>query len=348
MAQQSTEHGRVDVPAATLEALMDAAAAVLAADSLAETFGRMARRLGELVPHDDLVVYEVDPTRSKLAAVFAHGDWIDEVMAETFPIAEGITGRTLRQGVTSNVTRSDLDPGSKIVPGTRKEPESLVCVPLVVEEQTIGALNVYRTGEDVTFSSHEAEVIERFATIAALAYNSARQRELLIAQARTDPLTGLLNRRAFLERLDAELARAERTTVGLSVVMIDIDRFKAINDTHGHTEGDRTLRAIGERLRGTVRTDEAIARFGGEEFALIVAAGAAEQAREAAERTRAAIAGVSVHGSTVSSSAGVASWPLNGTSADELLDAADQALYKAKRAGRGRTEIAESVAQPPG
>jgi hypothetical protein len=91
---------RVDVPAATLEALMDAAAAVLSADSLDETFGRITARLRELVPFDDLVIYEVDPTQTRLGAVFADGRWIDEVMAETFGIDEGLTGHTIRQGET--------------------------------------------------------------------------------------------------------------------------------------------------------------------------------------------------------------------------------------------------------
>ena len=144
---------RVDVPAATLEALMDAAAAVLAADSLQETFDRIARRLGELVPYDDLVLYEVDPDQAALRAVFADGNWVEEVMAESFPIGEGITGRTLRLGATANIARTDLDSDSAPVPGTPEEPEALVCVPLLVEERTIGALNVYRNGDDVAFSA---------------------------------------------------------------------------------------------------------------------------------------------------------------------------------------------------
>ncbi len=334
-------HERVDVPAATLEALMDAAAAVLAADSLDETFGRMTGRLRELVPYDDLVVYEVDPTRTTVRPVFADGGWVDEVMAESFSIEEGITGRTLREGRTSNVAQTILDPDASQVAGTIEEPEALICVPLIVEGETIAALNVYRTGRDVAFSAQEAEVIERFAAMAALAFSSARQRELLRTQARTDPLTGLLNRRAYYERLAEELARAARTDSPLSVILLDIDRFKPINDTYGHAEGDRVLRAIGEQLQMTVRIDETVSRFGGEEFALIVAGVQPEQALEAAERARAAIASIDVHGNALSASAGIAAWPAHGANADELLEAADQALYKAKGAGRDRSCEAE-------
>ncbi len=319
---------------------MDAAAAVLAADSLAETFGRVTRQLHRLVPHDDLAIYEVIADRTELRAVFADGAWVEEVMAETFPVSEGITGRTVSEGATSNVPRTDLDPRASTVAGTAEDPEALVCVPLRVEGQTIGALNVYRMGEDVSFSAHEARVIERFATMVALAFTSARQRDRLQVQANTDELTGLLNRRAYLERLDAELARAKRAGTVVAVVLLDIDGFKAINDTQGHAEGDRVLRAIGRRLRETVRADETVARFGGEEFALILAGAETIRAREASERFRAAIGTVSSRGSRLSASAGLALWPADAANAEELLGAADRALYRAKRSGKDRTEQA--------
>jgi diguanylate cyclase (GGDEF)-like protein len=335
---------RVDVPAATLEALMDAAAAVLAADSLDETFGRMTGRLAELVPFDDLVVYEVDPTRTRLRAVYADGRWVDEVMAESFGIDEGLTGHTIGQGTTSNVPRSDLHPASKVVPGTAQEPEALVCVPMIIEGETIGALNVYRSGDDVAFSAQEARVIERFGAMAALAFNSARLRELLRAQARTDSLTGMLNRRAYYERLAEELARGERTKVPVSVVMLDIDYFKPINDDYGHAEGDRVLQAVSTTLRATVRADETVARYGGEEFALIAAGAESAEAVGLAERARAAVAEVAVKGRSLSASAGVATWPGDGDNSDRLLEAADAALYAAKRAGRNRTCVAGEAA----
>jgi diguanylate cyclase (GGDEF)-like protein len=319
---------------------MDAAAAVLSADSLEETFGRITARLGELVPFDDLVIYEVDPSRTQLGAVFADGRWIDEVMAESFGIDEGLTGHTIRQGATSNVARSDLHPASRVVPGTEQEPEALVCVPMVVEGETIGALNVYRSGEDVGFDAQEAGVIERFCAMAALAFNTARQRERLREQARTDSLTGILNRRAYFERLSVELARAKRTDALVSVVLLDIDHFKPVNDEHGHAEGDRVLQAIAAKLQATVRTDETVARYGGEEFALIAFGSGGAQAVELAERARAAVGEVAVSGHPITASAGVATWPADGENADRLLEAADAALYAAKRAGRNRTSVA--------
>ncbi len=324
---------------------MDAAAAVLAADSLEDTFGRITRQLGALVPYDDLVIYEVDRSGSTIRAVFADGSWVEEVMAESFSIDEGITGRTLRERRTLNIPRTDLDPSSETVSGTTDEPEALVCVPLVVEGRTIAALNVYRSGDDVAFSVQEAQVIERFAAMAALAFNSARHREMLRVQARTDGLTGLLNRRAYQERFAEELERALLSGRSLSVVLLDLDHFKAINDTRGHTEGDRALQAVGEQLRAAVRADDTVARLGGEEFILIMPGASTEQATEAAERMRGAVAEVAVGDRRLSASAGVATFPADGSTVERLLEVADAALYRAKRGGRDRTCTAAGPCQ---
>jgi diguanylate cyclase (GGDEF)-like protein len=317
-----------------LEALMEATAAVLAADSLEETFGRIASHLRILVPHDDLVVYELRDGR-RLAPVFARGKWADEVMAdEPFSTEEGITGAVVRERRTLNIARTDHHPLAEKVAGTEMEPEALVSVPLLVEQVAVGALNVYRLGEDVGFSVAEAEVIERFAAMAALAFNSARQRENLRAQARTDGLTGLLNHRACHERLHDEMCEALDAGRRLSVVVLDLDRFKTINDTHGHAEGDRALRAVAEGLRAAVRSDDAVARLGGEEFALILPGAGRRQAIDAAERAREAIAAVTVSGVRLTASAGVATCPDDSRTPGRLLELADEALYRAKRAGR--------------
>ena len=129
-------------------------------------------------------------------------------MADSFPLSQGITGATLRDGRARNIPRTDLDPDAEWVAGTPVEPEAMMCVPLEVAGRTIAMLNVYRYGEDEGFSEYEALIIERFGIIVALALDSARQRDLLRTQADTDDLTGLLNRRAFNHRLDVLFHRA--------------------------------------------------------------------------------------------------------------------------------------------
>jgi diguanylate cyclase (GGDEF)-like protein len=315
-----------------LEALVDAASGILAADSLQGTLGRIAHHLRALVHHDDLTVYEVDEEPGLLRPVFAAGDWVEEVLASTASIDAGVTGWVVRNRATRNVPNTQLDPLAVTVAGTDDAAEAMVSVPLVAGERVVGALNVFRSSRR-PFVAGEVRLVERFATMAALAYDSARQRETLRRQAATDPLTGLLNHRACHERLADELAAGRQ----VGVVVIDLDHFKAINDAHGHAEGDRILTAAAARLRSVVREGDAVGRLGGEEFVLILPGVDGDGAADAADRARAALAELTLRGAALASSAGVAAAPTDATDAATLLAHADAALYWAKRSGRAQT-----------
>ena len=323
--------------ASTLDALMDAAAAVLTADSLEQTLRRVGDGLGRLVPHNDLTLYGIDQAAGLFVPLFAHGSYAAEVMADSFPLIQGITGATLQDGRARNVPRTELDPNAKTVAGTPDEPEAMMCVPLEVADRTIAMLNVYRYGEDPGFSEYEALIIERFGIIVALALDSARQRELLRTQADTDELTGLLNRRAFNHRLDVLFHQARVTSMPLSLVEVDIDDFKLINDRDGHAAGDAALVAVANALMRSVREGEFVARMGGEEFAIILPDTDAARSYAIAERCRSSVSAEGYGGPDLTMSAGVATYPLHATDPDGLLRAADTALYAAKRAGRNRT-----------
>ena len=225
------------------------------------------------------------------------------------------------------------EPLSNVVAGTPDEPEAFVCVPLLARERVLGALNVYRNGDEAAFTDEEVELVERFATMAALAYDSARQRETLREQVKRDGLTGLLNHRACHERLRAELA-------GGGPVAVVLHRPRPLQGHQrrlGHAEGDRVLAAAAERLRSVVRAADVVGRLGGEEFVLILPGVDAEAAEDCAERARAALAELTVRGRPLAASAGVAASPADGAEAAVLLENGDAALYWAKRSGRGRT-----------
>jgi diguanylate cyclase (GGDEF)-like protein len=164
-----------------------------------------------------------------------------------------------------------------------------------------------------------------------------RQSRELAALAATDPLTGLPNHRTVHERLALELRRARGIAAPLSVIALDIDHFKSLNDTYGHTEGDAALQAIAAVLSDHVSGRQLVGRVGGEEFVLMLPDVEADEAFALAERCRAALSGLSVHGAGLSCSAGVASFPADDPDGQRLLEYADGALYWAKRSGRAQT-----------
>ena len=215
---------------------------------------------------------------------------------------------------------------------------------VVVESIVMGALEP--PGQAVTDTLGMAVAF----TMVAVAIQVLRRRvERALAamsiQAREDPLTGLPNRRAFDEYLARSVALSERTGAPLALVALDIDRFKGINDTRGHAEGDRALRDVGEALRGSARGTDLVARMGGDEFAMLLpgctASDAAQVASDMAARIRLRSAAI---GRDVTVSIGIAALPDMATTGEELLAAADLALYAAKEDGRGRASMAMALA----
>jgi diguanylate cyclase (GGDEF)-like protein len=165
--------------------------------------------------------------------------------------------------------------------------------------------------------------------------------ESLMSSALRDGLTKLFNKRYFMDRLDSELKFAQRHETALSLLMLDIDHFKKVNDTHGHLAGDAVLAQLANVLSRAVRNEDVVARFGGEEIAIILRAIASDQAAHMAERLCKLVEGTTVESGgkrlTSTVSIGVAGFPATpAKTVAELIDAADKALYRAKHAGRNR------------
>lgn len=173
---------------------------------------------------------------------------------------------------------------------------------------------------------------------AGLLVLQTRLRQLRLTQedlARIDPLTGLLNRRAFLERCTVERMRTDRSPGPLSLVLLDLDHFKDVNDTYGHQVGDQALRDFGAALVRTLRATDVLARMGGEEFAVLLPATDGPQALEITERLRVEVEGIALPGGHLTTSIGLAVWDRAETF-DSWYHRADQALYRAKTEGRNR------------
>jgi diguanylate cyclase (GGDEF)-like protein len=178
-----------------------------------------------------------------------------------------------------------------------------------------------------------AERLAPHADLVGLAVANARAHERLLALARTDPLTGLANHGAFRERLESDCARSRRTGLPVALVLLDLDRFKRVNDTWGHQAGDAVLREVARRVQASARRGDLAARIGGEELAWLLPETGLRAARDAAERLRRAISGTAIPpAGTVTASLGVAELRADGP--DDLVRRADAALYRAKAGGR--------------
>ncbi len=212
-----------------------------------------------------------------------------------------------------------------------------VAAPITVDGKLWGALGAAYGTELIPAGAEQR--LERFASLVALAISNADARDKLARQASTDPLTGIANRRAFYEGLSAEIARAHRYGRPLSLVLIDLDHFKAVNDQHGHPAGDRVLVLFAQLLTAYSREGEIVARLGGEEFAWLMPETDQHGAHAAAERVRTAIETTPLGDvGSVTLSAGVGSSENNGD-ADALIRDTDRALYWAKHGGRNMTVI---------
>ncbi|MEZ5081346.1 MAG: diguanylate cyclase [Thermoleophilia bacterium] len=209
----------------------------------------------------------------------------------------------------------------------------VLAVPIIVGDVPWGLLLVL-ADEPTTRRIHNP--VSSFAQLISTSLSGEDTRRRMEELAETDHLTGLPNRRAYKERLRDEIERSRRQGHELCLVLIDIDHFKSVNDTHGHDIGDRVLVMLANALRSTTRTGELVARLGGEEFGWILPETPVEEARIAAERARALVADLDIPGAgPVTISLGVCAL-CDAPDADELYRRADGALYRAKAAGRNR------------
>jgi len=212
--------------------------------------------------------------------------------------------------------------------------------PLTVETRSVGVLCVehsLRRGSRI--ERRVVSTIERFVSHGALTLHNAWLLERIRELAQTDGLTGVANRDTFDRRLSAELSRAARHHENVSLLMVDVDHFKLLNDAHGHLIGDDVLRRVANQLREACREQDTIARYGGEEFGLVLPNTDTNDALMAADRIRRMVAECD-EDPPATISVGVATFPLDAVEVHELVTAADMALYRSKRAGRDRVTAA--------
>lgn len=257
---------------------------------------------------------------------------------------EEIAGKVAELGEPFLVEDVEKDPRIKQKNRLRYKTRSFVSVPITIEDRVIGVLNLSDKTTGEIFNKEDLELIQSFATQAAIIVERNvfyTQTEELRKLALTDPLTGLPNRRYLSNRIGEELLRSQRYGRPLSLLTVDIDRFKGLNDTFGHPIGDKALKAIAESILKCVRAVDIASRYGGDEFVIILPETNKTLAVSIAERLRSDAAEIKSlpGGLTLTISIGIASYPEDGKVSELLLENVDKALYLAKNRGGNRTEV---------
>ncbi len=260
---------------------------------------------------------------------------------------EGIAGWVFREGVP--LVMDDIEKNEWGFPKRHKyRTGSFISIPLKLGDQTIGVLNMSDKISGEVFSEEDMALVSSFAAYASIALERSTYYTLaghLKELSVTDSLTGLFNRRYFEERFFEELNRSDRHNLSFSLSMIDIDDFKLFNDSEGHLAGDEILKSIANIAKDCLRVSDVIARFGGEEFAVIMPQTEREEAMLVSERIRKSIK-EQICGTwsafprkSITVSIGVATFPYDGKDRKELIRNADKALYMAKMEGKDRTVL---------
>jgi len=217
--------------------------------------------------------------------------------------------------------------------GTGGQGHAVLCHPITYGETLLGILTIECFSRH-TFAEEEVLTLGTLADVLATALHNAMTFEEMEYQSITDCLTGIKTRRYFLESINAEWSRASRSGRAFSLVLIDLDKFKAVNDSLGHLEGDLVLARVGRILEQKCRHSNVVARYGGDEFVVLMPETALDEAQILGERLRAALADDSLLSQRcVTGSFGVATFPMHGSTIEELIRQADQCMYKSKTAG---------------
>jgi len=254
-------------------------------------------------------------------------------------VAEGFTGQAALSKKPFVVEDVAADPRLTRVGAKEEGIQSFAAVPIVAKDKVLGVMGVgsYRSRQ---FPDREVKLLSTIANQMGMAIENAQLYEQALELASTDGLTGLYNRRYLMEQVERELNRAERSNGSVSLMMIDLDGLKAINDRFGHHEGDSILKGLGGIIKVNTRASDVAARWGGDEFMLLTPETSSKGAGRIGERIRSQVEGYrpKIDGEEVriTISVGIASCPAHASDVTQLLQRVDEAMYSAKRGGKNQ------------
>ena len=268
--------------------------------------------------------------------------------AWTKPRLNGLTYTVARDGQTIIVDNMQVHPLFSNTPAEWSG--SIIGIPLKVNDKVVGVMNLARSIIS-PFSASELQLLKLLSDQAAVAISNASLHQTVSRQAYSDTLTGLPNRRALDERLEEEVAAARKNNHSFAVIMMDLDGFKAVNDTYGHPVGDDVLRLVFNQMARGVRNTDFLARYGGDELTLILNQADISSAKIVAEKITEGMKKIKFKlpdgkRLKLGISGGIALFPVNARTGPDLLRAADAALYKAKKYDRGTFQVARGITGP--
>lgn len=313
-----------------LEILIEVNRLTQSCDRREPLFDRLFELIQHVIPFENGTLFLVDGESKRLVIAGSRGDPVDLIDGVKFDFGFGFSSWVAK--MRKPIILNDLH--RTRAAGCGAQVGSFLSVPLIVQNEMIGVLNLSHPRQRM-FAEDHLRALVLIGGQAGAVIQRMLMCEEMARLAITDGLTGLWNRRHFLQHMQAECERARRYDQHFSIAMIDIDRFKEVNDTLGHDAGDRVLADFGHLLMNGARSSDLPARYGGDEFVVLMPMTDPERAQLAGERFRRLIADhVFPRRKKLTVSVGVASFPEDGSNPQEIMKKADVALYQAKRRGR--------------
>ena len=309
-----------------------------------ETLSLFVKKIGELVPFDTCIVYLMDESQDYATAAYIQGENKSLLRDKRVKTGEGATGYVLKKQQAVCNIQPNLD-FTFSQPKLSRDYSAMVSLPLIGEEKMLGAVSLY-SYELKSYEEEHMRLLETVARIASDAMGMSLQHAASETRSLTDPMTDLPNARSLQVQFEKETARAGRNGSSFQVLMLDLDGFKAVNDTFGHKVGDKLLKGLAGVMNGQLRDYDFLARYAGDEFVVIVPETDAEEIQDLSNRIEKAVSdfALPVEGNQfarVGISIGAACYPNHGDTLDQVIVSADKAMYavKAERKARRAAEL---------
>ena len=322
---------------------------------LNETLDLFAKKIREFVPFNTCATYLLDATKRAAVAAHVEGENADLLTLRHVKVGQGATGFALKSLEIVQNVNPDLDFSYSQVELTQAY-VTMASIPLIADDELIGAVTIY-SHELEKYGEEHIRLLETITRIAADAIGKSLKHDEATTHAMTDPMTGLANARSLQRQFEKEVARAGRSGTSFQLLMLDLDGFKAVNDSYGHKVGDQMLKEISVVIREQLREYDFLARYGGDEFVALIPETNPEDVLDLCSRIEKAVSAFRLpvdekRHTSVGVSLGASGYPKSGETFDQMIIAADKVMYERKTSRKrftlthNATEVQQASRKP--